>query len=220
MKIKSLTRTGLICLIGLSHFPAKADSLQLEAQLNSGKLQLSWNATIGQSYKVQRTDDLTGTWSTIATVVADVANESWIDENALVTRHYYRLSYDEQPGNLLFELPDGGFESGTGWFQGTPIDNSPRIVSSAPPFTVTPRSGNHFAMLGGYLNLDPSTPNHQTVIQYNQPILLPLQPVYLHVWYQLLSEETDPFADVFNLWLADILATGPGCETNPLSPHV
>lgn len=37
-----------------------------------------------------------------------------------------------------------------------------------------------------------------------------------------ISTETDPFADVFNLWLADILATGPGCGTNALiaSPFI
>ncbi|MEM9237920.1 MAG: hypothetical protein AAGB14_14190 [Verrucomicrobiota bacterium] len=199
----------------------QAQSINLSAKISASKLELTWDAVIGRSYAVERADKLDNSWTTVATVVADTATETWTDPDDLDTKRFYRLSYDDQPGNVLFTLPDGDFESGgglgTGWFQATPFDNSPRIVSSALPYLVAPRSGTHFAALGGYFNLDPSTSNNQTVIQYNQSIQLPpLQPVYLHVWYQLVSQETDPFADVFNLWLADILATGPFCNTNIL----
>ena len=199
---------------------AAGQELKLKALVSGGHLELQWDAVIGRTYLVERATNLTGPWPQVGTLVADTATETWTDPDALGTRYWYRLRFDNDPGNLLFVLPDGDFESGggvgSGWFQATPFDGSPRIVQTAGGFPVAPRSGSYFVWLGGYLNLDPSTPNNQTIIQYNQSILLPAQSVYLHVWYQVISVETDPFADVFNLWLADILALGPFCNTNAL----
>lgn len=197
----------------------------LEISIIDGKAVLNWEAVAGRSYSVERAAVLNGGWNLVDRVVPATTAGTWNDPEALPAEAvFYRLQYDPddtgQPGNVLFDLPDGDFEGLTGggsaWFQATPYNGQPQIVQNGQGFPVTARSGNSFAALGGYPNLDFTTPNNWSVIQYSQGILIPEGPAYLHLWYQVDSAETDPNADVFLFWLADLLGTGPPCQTNLL----
>lgn len=230
-------KTGRFCgqqiclagvLFGLSALPQflTADDLNLEVSIVNDQVQLDWDAVVGRTYSVERSETLTGTWPDVATVVPTTAAGTWTDPDELGSNgRFYRLSYDPnddgQPGNELFVFPDGDFEGyenfGSLWFQATPYNNQPQIIQNTEGFPITARSGESFAWLGGALNLDPSTSNNQSIIQYSQSLQMPVNtPIYLHVWYQIVSEEQDTFADLFNLWVADILALGPFCQTNLL----
>lgn len=127
------------------------------------------------------------------------------------------------------DLPDGDFEqmgaNNPHWIEYRDYGNRPIVVTNAPTSTVTPRSGNHFAWLGGAHNLDPSTQNNQSRIIYGFYIPLPNEsPVQLHFWYWLDSQQApdydplDPGSficvdDVVNIWINNyLLEQGQICD--------
>ncbi|MGD7654185.1 MAG: hypothetical protein ACQCXQ_13280 [Verrucomicrobiales bacterium] len=215
---------GAAVLLGGMGVRAGAEDVGLRAEVAEGVVNLEWEAVAGRAYAVERSDDLAGPWPEVAVVTPGSAAGMWTDPDGLgAVARFYRLRYDPtdpgQPGSVLFVLPDGDFESGGGvgsmWHEATPLDNAPQLVRNTEGYPVEARSGTGFVWMGGYADLGAS-PNHQSVIQYKAPIVLPAAPVYLHVWYQVISYEQEPYADVFNLWAADILALGPACQTNLL----
>ena len=105
-----------------------------------------------------------------------------------------------------------------GWQELRSLSNRPLIVQAAGALPVTPHSGSWFAWLGGDHNLG-GTPNHRShLVHWDHFFLPPGQTTYLHLYYQIISEEQpNDFGvcdrDVVNLWMNNILVLqGQICE--------
>ena len=102
---------------------------------------------------------------------------------------------------------NGNFEDGpgVGWIEESPTGN-PVIVQVGPPGMKSARAGGWFVWLGNAHNLG-ETVNWQSRIIQSEFVTLPAgRPTYLHLNYQIISEEEPDFEglcihDLLNLWI-------------------
>jgi hypothetical protein len=129
------------------------------------------------------------------------------------------------PGNLPI-IPNGDFEMGStmtvletapnvvnaslGWQELRSLSNRPLIVQSADTLPVAPRSGNWFAWLGGDHYLGETTNHRSHLVHWDHFFLPANQTTYLHLYYQIISnEQPNKYGvcdrDLLNLWMNNIL---------------
>ena len=102
---------------------------------------------------------------------------------------------------------NGNFEDGpgVGWIEESPTGN-PVIVQVGPPGMKNARAGGWFVWLGNAHNLG-ETVNWQSRIIQSEFVTLPAgRPTFLHLNYQIISEEEPDFEglcihDLLNLWI-------------------
>lgn len=112
----------------------------------------------------------------------------------------------------LLVIPNGDFEQGpgAGWYEYRSYANRPLIVQDANGLPIAARSGQWFAWLGADHLLGETTNHQSRIVHANTFDLPPGTPVYLHLYYQIVSEEEpNEFGvcdrDVINVWINNIL---------------